>query len=164
MSHSDAVSVGVQPNDVNTAIGNLTDSSDSRLEQFLQGFWLLGRDDAAADLALERPKSVEGKFCGIAGIGSDPTSAALLKGRKTFRGLSECRLRQESPQTKRRSERTLSFLNPVHWQPSPTGSGESRVLRTGFFPEAKGRKNPVIVQSTKDSSPILPADFSIPNQ
>lgn len=98
MSHSDAVSAGVQPNDVNTAIGNLTDSSDSRLEQFPQGFWLLGRDDAASDLAIERPKSVEGKFCGIAANSSDPTSAALLKGRTAFRGLSECRLQQASPQ------------------------------------------------------------------
>ncbi|MGL5196234.1 MAG: hypothetical protein ACRC8Y_21815 [Chroococcales cyanobacterium] len=92
MSHSDTVSAEVQPNDVNTAIGNLTDSNDSRLEQFPQGFLLPGRDDAASDLAIERPKSVQGKFCGIAAIGSDPTSAELPKGRTVFRGLSECRL------------------------------------------------------------------------
>ena len=92
MSHLDAVGAVVQPNDVNTAIGNLTDSSYSRLEQFPQGFSLPGRDNAASDLALERPKSVQGKFCWIAAKGSNHTSAALPKGRTVFRRLSECRL------------------------------------------------------------------------
>jgi hypothetical protein len=90
MSHSDAVGAVVQPNDFNTGIGKLTDSSNSRLEQFPQGFSLLGSDDGAPDLALERPKSVKGKFCWIAVNGSDPTSAGLPKGRTAFRGLSEC--------------------------------------------------------------------------
>lgn len=98
MSHSDAVGAVVQQNDVNTAIGNLTDSSWTGLEQFPQGCSLPRRDDVASDLALERPKSVQGKFCWIAANGSDPTSAAMPKGRTAFRGLPECRLQQASAQ------------------------------------------------------------------
>lgn len=67
-----------------------------------------------------------------------------------------------SPET-RRSEWTLSFLTPVHRQPSPTGSGESRVLRTGFLPEANGRKNPLIVQSTLTQAQSVPPIFYISN-
>lgn len=78
MSHSDAVGAGVPQNDFNTAIGNLTDSSWPWLEPFPQGFSLPVRDDGAFDLALERPKSVQGKFCWIVANGSDPTSAATL--------------------------------------------------------------------------------------
>ncbi|AFY82145.1 hypothetical protein Oscil6304_2527 [Oscillatoria acuminata PCC 6304] len=97
MSHLDAVGALVQQNDFNTAIGQLTDSTWPWLERFPQGFSFPGRDDGASNLALERPKSVQGKFCWIAANGSDPTSSALLRGRTVFRELSECLPQEDSP-------------------------------------------------------------------